>query len=122
MAGRDVASGTGVGVAGWGVRGDGDAGLGQCGKCAADGLRPSLSHQIGEAQGGHGENQIFTIRVTNQRGDTARDMVMRNPLPDEVSQIPAGPVAELASVEGSAPSRLFSLEQKAFIAVGQVHG
>jgi uncharacterized repeat protein (TIGR01451 family) len=69
-----------------------------------------------------GENQIFTIKVTNQRGDTARDVVMRNLLPDEVSQIPAGPVAELASVERSAASRLFSLEQVAFIAVGQVHG
>jgi hypothetical protein len=54
-----------------------------------------------------GENQTFTIRVTNQRGDTARDVVMRNPLLEEVSQIPAGPVAELASVERSAPSRLF---------------
>lgn len=53
-----------------------------------------------------GENQIFTIRVTNQRGDTARDVVMRNPLPDEVSQIPAGPVAELASVERPVAFRL----------------
>jgi Domain of unknown function DUF11 len=39
-----------------------------------------------------GENQIFTIRVTDQCGDTARDVLMRNQLPDEVSQILAGPV------------------------------
>jgi uncharacterized repeat protein (TIGR01451 family) len=53
-----------------------------------------------------GENQTFTRRVTNQRGDTARNVVMRNPLPDEVREIPAGPVAELAPVEQSVSFRL----------------
>jgi uncharacterized repeat protein (TIGR01451 family) len=69
-----------------------------------------------------GENQTFTIKVTNHRRDTARDVVIRNPLPDEGCKIPAAPVAELASVERSAASRLFCLEQKTFIAAGQVHG
>ena len=106
----DVATGTtvGGGVARGGVRDDGGAGLVQCGVCAAERLRRSLSHQDGEAQGDHGgEPDLHHIRVTNHRGDTARDVVMRNPLPDEVCKTPAGPVAELASVERSAASRLF---------------
>jgi hypothetical protein len=53
---RDVASSTaaGGGVARGGARGYGGAGLGQRGECAADGLRRSLGHQDGEAQGGPG--------------------------------------------------------------------
>jgi uncharacterized protein (DUF58 family) len=52
-----------------------------------------------------GEKQTFTIRVTDHRGDTARDVAIRNPLPDDVCKIPGGPVAELASVERSTTSR-----------------
>ncbi len=56
-----------------------------------------------------GEYQTFTIKVTNHRGGSARDVVMRNPLPDEVCKTPAGPVAALASVERPAASRLYQV-------------
>jgi uncharacterized repeat protein (TIGR01451 family) len=36
-----------------------------------------------------GDNQTFTIKVTNERRDTARDVVMTDPLPDEVRFIRA---------------------------------
>ena len=36
-----------------------------------------------------GNNQTFTIKVTNQRGGTARDVVMTDPLPDKVRFIRA---------------------------------
>lgn len=36
-----------------------------------------------------GDNQTFVIKITNQRGDTARDVVMTDPLPDKVRFIRA---------------------------------
>jgi uncharacterized repeat protein (TIGR01451 family) len=36
-----------------------------------------------------GDNRTFTIKVTNERRDTARDVVMTDPLPDEVRFIRA---------------------------------
>jgi uncharacterized repeat protein (TIGR01451 family) len=36
-----------------------------------------------------GDNQTFIIKVTNERRDTARDVVMTDPLPDEVRFIRA---------------------------------
>lgn len=36
-----------------------------------------------------GDNQTFTIKVTNERRDTAKDVVMTDPLPDEVRFIRA---------------------------------
>jgi uncharacterized repeat protein (TIGR01451 family) len=36
-----------------------------------------------------GDNQTFTIKVTNERRDTARDVVMTDPLPNEVRFIRA---------------------------------
>ena len=77
------------------------------------------------ADGDTGYVLDLTTRPGRQRRSAGAATWCRPPLQAATRkqrQIPAGPVAELASVERSAASRLCSLEQRAFFAVGQVHG